>query len=369
MVSLVRRSSSARGKTVTRTRDELVQIACDESGYEGEKLIGGMTDVFAHASVRLDGVSATRCVQELRSRIRSPATEYKANHLLRDKHRSVLEWFLRPAGPLHRNARVYLVEKAFFIVSSVIDLLVEQVTHPARMGLYQDHRARAMMVTLYRQGRQAFGPERWQAFLASSNDLLRVTDRVDEKASVDSFFRIVGGLRTFGTFDRVDEVVRLLRQGRPHVEAYRAQVRVDPTITPVLDPLIPAIVRAVAYWGQGRTPVSIVHDRQNTLSERRIGRLKEMVPTPHPAPGCAARAHLADLALVESSSDPRVQLADILAGAARKTASDQLGDRGDAELTALLRPFVDEYSIWGDGPSSSRLGLRLPTRRAGTFVP
>jgi hypothetical protein len=353
MVSLVRRSSSARGKTVTRTRDELVQIACDESGYEGEKLIGGMTDVFAHASVRLDGVSATRCVQELRSRIRSPATEYKANHLLRDKHRSVLEWFLRPAGPLHRNARVYLVEKAFFIVSSVIGLLVEQVTHPARMGLYQDHRARAMTVNLYREGRRAFGPERWQAFLASSNDMLRVTDRVDEKASVDSFFRIVGGLRTFGTFDRVDEVVRLLRQGRPHVEAYRAQVRVDPTMTPVLDPLIPAIV----------------HDRQNTLSERRIGRLKEMVGTPHPAPGSAARAHLADLALVESSSDPRVQLADILAGAARKIASDQLGDSGDAELTALLRPFVDEYSIWGDGPSSSRLGLRFPTRRAGAFAP
>ncbi|MGH8840677.1 MAG: hypothetical protein ACRDVO_15680 [Jiangellaceae bacterium] len=206
-------------------------------------------------------------MQELRSRIRSSATEYKANHLLRDKHRSILEWLLRPAGPLHRNARVYLVEKAFFIVSSVIGLLVEQVTHPARMGLFQGHRARAMTVTLYREGRRAFGPERWQAFRASSNDLLRVTDRVDEKASVDSSFRIVGGPRTFGTFDRVDEVVRLLRQGRPHVEAYRAQVRVDPTMTPVLDPLIPAILRAVAYWGQGRTPVSIVHDRQNTLSE------------------------------------------------------------------------------------------------------
>jgi hypothetical protein len=59
MVSLVRRSSSARGKTVTCTRDELVQIACDESGYEGEKLIGGMTHVFAHASVRLDVESAS----------------------------------------------------------------------------------------------------------------------------------------------------------------------------------------------------------------------------------------------------------------------------------------------------------------------
>jgi hypothetical protein len=30
-----------------------VEIACDESGYEGEKLIGTTTDVFAHASVRM----------------------------------------------------------------------------------------------------------------------------------------------------------------------------------------------------------------------------------------------------------------------------------------------------------------------------
>jgi hypothetical protein len=70
MVSLVRRSSSAKGKTVTCTRDELVQIACDESGYEGEKLIGRMTDVCGHAGVRLDVESATTCMQELRHRIR-----------------------------------------------------------------------------------------------------------------------------------------------------------------------------------------------------------------------------------------------------------------------------------------------------------
>jgi hypothetical protein len=48
----------------------LVEIACDESGYEGEKLIGATTDVFAHAGVRLDPESAIRCMQELRNRAR-----------------------------------------------------------------------------------------------------------------------------------------------------------------------------------------------------------------------------------------------------------------------------------------------------------
>src|SRR5215211_8630617 len=141
-----------------------VEIACDESGSEGENLVGGNTDVFAHASVRLDTESATNCVQEIRSRIRSPATEYKANHLLREKHRSVLRWLLGPLGPLHGNAHVYLIDKAFFVVGKVIDLLVEDATRPAGIGLHSDQRARAMAVILYRECRRAFGPERWDAF-------------------------------------------------------------------------------------------------------------------------------------------------------------------------------------------------------------
>jgi hypothetical protein len=101
------------------------EIACDESGYEGEKLIGGTTDVFAHASVSMDAQAARECIQELRDRIRSPALEYKANHVLRSKHRAVLTWLLGPTGPLLDHAHVYLVEKSFLIVANVVRLLVE----------------------------------------------------------------------------------------------------------------------------------------------------------------------------------------------------------------------------------------------------
>src|SRR5690242_9076845 len=61
-----------------------VEIACDESGSEGEHLVGGNTDVFAHASVNLSIDTSAACVQEIRARIGSPALEYKANHLLRE---------------------------------------------------------------------------------------------------------------------------------------------------------------------------------------------------------------------------------------------------------------------------------------------
>jgi len=98
-------------------------IVCDESGYEGEKLVGGVTDVFAHASIRLDEATAADCVAELRERIKSPATMYKANHLLRAKHRATLLWFLGPDGPLPGNASVFLIDKTHFLITALVDFL------------------------------------------------------------------------------------------------------------------------------------------------------------------------------------------------------------------------------------------------------
>jgi hypothetical protein len=63
--------------------------------------------------------------------------------------------------------------------------------------------------------------------------------------------------------------------------------------------------------------------------------------------------------LVDSRADHRVQVADFLAGAAWRIAADELRGRGDTELTALLRPYIDPYSIWADDVSWSQLGPKL----------
>ncbi len=244
------------------------ELACDESGYEGEKLVGGETDVFAHAGVLLGVVAAAGCVTELRRRIRSPALEYKANHLLREKNRGALEWFLGPAGPIHGRAHVYLVDKTFLLVSRIAE------ADPA----------------------------------ALDGDLLAANDRL-----------------------------RGLQDGEPR-----------------LDLLGPAILRAAARWG-GDGPVAIVHDRQTALNDHRVARLKER-----------SGGRLADLTFVDSRTDPRVQLADFLAGVARKVASYALAGRGDAELVALLRPYVDPASVWGDDRSWSELTARSSDRPAAT---
>ncbi|CCH31787.1 hypothetical protein BN6_45070 [Saccharothrix espanaensis DSM 44229] len=211
-----------------------MEIACDESGSEGEKLVGGVTAVFAHASVRLDPADAAACLAELRDRIRSPALEYKANHLLRPKHRPTLLWLLGPAGPVLGHAYVQLVDKRAFL--------------------------------LHHLGHTPPGP------LEPYNDALRARG--------------------------------------PHGS---------------LDPLFPAIVRAVRHWGDD---VTVRHDFHPTLTASRIARLHDA------APG------LRELTLVDSRADHRVQVADFVAGVARRIAEEESRGHPDPEVARLLRPYV-----------------------------
>jgi hypothetical protein len=279
-------------------------IACDESGYEGEKLIGGVTDVFAHASVHLGIDTAQDCIRELRDRIRSPATEYKANHVLRAKHRPVLIWLLGPLGPLYGNARVFLLDKAQFVVRRLLDALAEE----------------ADAESFYREGRTAFDPDEWQGFLRAANDLMRTKDN---EAAVDCFLDAAATL--LDTPSAVGDILKGF--DRERAEAFRKRLLTDPAMVPPMDALVPAIVHAVQRWGGGE-PVSVLHDRQTTLSAGRVKQIRAM-------------CRLDSLELVVAHTDSRIQMADFVAGVARKIVSDRLNGRGDEELMALVEPYAD----------------------------
>ncbi|MFC5816974.1 MULTISPECIES: hypothetical protein [Nonomuraea] len=265
----------------------------------------------------LGAEAAAECVRETRARIRSPATEYKANHLLRGKHRAVLVWLLAPSGPIYGRARVFLADKAYFAVRKIADLIAGDVAYTGAGG------DRALAADLYREGPVSLGPERFTAFLESFNDVMR------RRAPAERFFLTVEELA--GAGGRVGEIMRLLDRSRQPLEDFLER----PGEMPALDPLIPAIMRAVVHWGRDRRPVSILHDEHNGLTEERVAHLKRVVD-------------LAGLRLADSFHEPRVQVADFLAGVARRIAEDELGGHGDPELVALLRPYVDPASVWGD---------------------
>ena len=198
-------------------------IACDESGYEGEHLIGGVTAVFAHAGTDLDVAAAEEVVAHLRARIRSPAQEYKANHLLRSKHRGALEWTLeRMAG----HASVHLVDKAFLLAEVLAKIVPGELLT--------------------------------SAVLVAAEPVLRA--------------RTAAELAT---------ATVMLRAVAPALADAVAQRRADelaaPPPFPPLDPLPPAIGATVARWSAAG-PVELVHDRQTTLSDERIAALRTAFP-------------------------------------------------------------------------------------------
>ncbi|MBN6058427.1 hypothetical protein JYK22_41285, partial [Nonomuraea sp. RK-328] len=297
-----------------------VEIACDESGSEGEKLVGGNTNMFAHASVRMDARAAARCLEGVRERAPSPTTEYKSSILRRAKHRWVVVWLLSPSGPLFGHAHVHLIDKPRFFTVRLADLLTGS---PAR--------ARHLAAGLSLEGPRVYGAETWTAFLASLNDLLRARNgRVE--ISADAAYDLVESLRPAAPpGGPVAELMDLLVHARPQVEAFGERA---PGAMPVLDPLIPAIVETVAHWGRGGARVRVVHDRQTILTDDRIAELASLT---RPLPG---GGRLEGFRLAPSVSDTRIQVADLLAGAARQIAEADLRGDGDPELTALLRPFT-----------------------------
>lgn len=316
------------------------EVACDESGSEGEHLIGGNTDVFAHGSVRMSEPEAAACVAEVRLRIGSPATEYKANHLLRPKHGNVLAWLLGPDGPLLGRAYVHLTDKTFAVLTLLVDELAS---------------TNGAVTVLRRDGRARFGDRLWDEFLERANSLLRSRNQRDDGSPVDAFFSHLAVLHDLAPNGTIGALLARLEAARPAAEAYRERLVDDPAGIPALEPLIPALICTVEHWRTPGRPVSIVHDETNTLTPERLA----YVDT-------ATAGGLASLRLVDSQDDARVQVADFLAGIARRISSDALNGRADPALARLIRPYVDASSRWGDPASWALLsGAAVSAREGG----
>jgi hypothetical protein len=302
----------------------VIEIACDESGSEGEKLIGGTTDVFAHASLDVDAEVAAACIDEVRVRARSPAEELKASVVLREQNRAVLEDLLGPAGPFSGRARVHLTDKVLHLVGKLGEVLGDAAGPDA--------------ATLHRQAGLALGL-RWPALLGAFNDLMRARTVDDARALADRFFDAAQELGRFAAGTATGAALLSVAAARPPGDRALLRLLDKSDGVGVLDPLLPALAAAVRHWSAGSLGVSVVHDEHRTLREAGLGHLGTL---------CGVDGALVGIRFVDSRDDPRVQIADFLAGAARRIASDALNGRPDPALLALLRPYVDPASVWSE---------------------
>ena len=325
-----------------------IEIACDESGFSGGNLVGGgHSPVFAHASVRIESKAAGELIQRLRREIGARGDgEYKSPEILRPRRRPIVLWLLSPSSPIHGNAHVHLTDTRFFVLARLLDVLllsghaVRGIACPGR-----NPHTRPMALALYRSAEQSYGTARWQEFLTLSANLFRTNNRWLPKTPVPMFYAAVEVMAQTSAAADVQQVISLLRSTRPIAEATRSSHLQSPKLTPLMEPLLPALNRTVHYWGEYTQTLSVVHDEQSALTPERIADMATAFAASH------SGHQLSEVRLVDSRREPRVQLADFVAGIARRLAADELKGRADPEIITLLGPLIDHESVWAE-PSS-----------------
>jgi hypothetical protein len=279
-----------------------VEIACDESGFSGTNLLDPASPVITHASVDLSLPEATEMVSVLRSSLYH-RSEYKSSQLLRSEQRRALEWFLTA---LRGHAHVNVIDKTGYVAARVLELFIDEPSYGAGTSLGRDH-SDAVLALRRRTG-----------FLTAFVDLVRTKRvRVIDHDAIERFLTTMPAdlpaLREV-TRARVEEVmVRLIDE--------------DPGFPPPLEPLVPALGETLLFWSGGDRSVAVVHDEQSALTRGRVARLGTFLAeavSPAPPP-------LRSFLQVDSRDDPRVQVADLLAGIAR---------RRTAELDEMLAPYL-----------------------------
>jgi hypothetical protein len=321
----------------------VVEIACDESGFSGTNLLHPATPVITHASVDLCVGEAFGLIAALRSGFRCAPNEFKSGQFLRSpKAGEALEWFL---AALSGRAHVDLVDKEYFLVTRIVDLFLAEPSYAAGTRLTQDHRPAAL--TLYRAGRSA-GCD-WGVFLAAFVELVRIKRRRrPDRRVLESFFQARDTLVRDGLGAQAEEVLDGL--SRTRVWAVLARLADDDrSIPPPLEPMLPALAETVLFWSGGQRQVLVIHDEQSALTAGRLSRLQQVLADgagwssagadEAGASGAspARVSPLAGLVTVDSRDDPRVQVADLLAGVARRLPA--------AVDDGPLQPFISPTSL------------------------
>ncbi|NEA37323.1 hypothetical protein [Streptomyces sp. SID13031] len=310
-----------------------LEIACDESGFTGTNMLDPDFELITHVGLNLDHETATEYVAVIHQRFhRYSATEYKAGQLLRN--RLAVEWLL---GTLSGRATVHLTDKTYFTVTRLVDLLIGEPTYAAGTSLALDLRPVAR--TLHRAGPVVFGTPRWRAFLATFVAMMRHKRyRGIDGPWVAGFLQTLDGMRS----ERLDPILQTLRDARPQLFQVLTELQDDRSmVPPPLEPLIPALFETARLWTADGATITILHDEQSALTPHRVAQVQALLRTASPAP-----EPLLGLTMLDSRTDPRIQLADLLAGAARHLATAELRHRADPYLTSLVRPYLAPTSLF-----------------------
>ena len=335
-----------------------IVVVCDESGADGENLAGGTARVFAHGSTDLGINDAARIIDEFRVAVRFGGSELKSSALLKtERRREKLLDLFAPAGPLAGRAKAVVIDKPFMIAAKVIDLVIEEMANDRGIDLYTHGEAKAMAITLFQEGPGAYGEQLWQKLLADFVSFVRQTQRKGAKTTHAELIETISHLRRRRRRRALAAVTDLLWEGRKHLEDYCPEADLGSAAMGTLDPLWPSIAATARAWHKVHSaPIRMVHDRQAALTPTAVSTFLRANNVAWP--NMALPVEITDVEQTDSRHDPRVQIADLIAGVLAWAATKALEGTLCEHEANLLRPYLIDESIWGDPASWSRLAGR-----------
>lgn len=317
---------------------EIVEIACDESGFTGGNLTFAHT-VFAHASVRISPEVAAEEMARLRQRVAARG-ELKASWLLRWCDRDDLSRLLGDRGVIETGF-VHLSDIRLFLLLRLSDALLGSAPVNGLELPGRDDVARAVALTLRQSGEGVYGEDAWSAFLTAAGHALRATSRWVPRTAADDLAAALADLSRRPAPGSVRSAMRRLSASAQRARPLRLVLDADPRRPPLVEPLIPALMRALQWWSSDQPSLRILHDEQSALTRGRLAAMSRRLTAQRP--GTAV-----EVIRLDSRDDPRVQVADLVAGISRRAATGLLTGRSDPALMELVRPLVDPESIWAD---------------------
>lgn len=329
-----------------------IEVACDESGNDGENLFGGNATVFAHGSVAIASEEAESLMAELRHRTKARTVELKSRDLLKPKNLDSAQWLLRHSA-VADHSLVNLTEKRYFLTCKLFDSTVEEQMYAGGFDIYAEDQALMAAMFLYTRARVELGGA-WDETLETFNRLLRSSDDVEIRGHLTTLrAQLVGvGEQCSGL---LNEFIGMIWGGTGHLlDLARQQAGLNESEKlRTLDPVLSAIGQTARFWGErsGRD-VIVIHDEAKVLTPETIDNLRYHLARPDLISPSFADGGVVVRAIhqVDSKTDARVQLADLLAGVGRAVAEQALRGEGHP-LRRDLQPVIDPVPMWGDAAS------------------
>ncbi len=270
-----------------------LEIVCDESGFAGGNLVGpGHSPVFVHASLTIGAERAAALIDALRASGRPGSGEFKAARLKQAQLPAAAAWLLDQSELAADRALVQLVDTRLFVLARTVDVLLgdRPVTGIDSPGATPELGRAA--VALYRASRDTGAEQPWDTFLIAAANLLRTHNRWLPPDPLPRFAAAIDGLSATGPESEVAAVLERLRAAEGRAAEVRAALERDRRAAPMMEPLVPALMRAIQVWGARTDRLTVVHDEQSALTPWRIAEMGERLaaqPSGEPAGGGAPR--------------------------------------------------------------------------------